>query len=199
MVRVRCNGRHRSSFPSLGCSGRSSRAYFFRPLESRPRTRRVATLGHHAAECALASARPLLYGHLSWMAKTEGQISGRCSTTARTGSDSRISERPRQDSNLRHRLRRPVLYPLSYGGGFARHGGARKRQSIVVPAGSEPPSTCRILHRRAHCVVGTGRTSRVASTPRASAPRTRAPSDLRPRRRHGAHRASPPAAHGRGG
>jgi hypothetical protein len=25
--------------------------------------------------------------------------------------------RPRQDSNLRHRLRRPVLYPLSYGGG----------------------------------------------------------------------------------
>ena len=23
---------------------------------------------------------------------------------------------PRQDSNLRHRLRRPVLYPLSYGG-----------------------------------------------------------------------------------
>jgi hypothetical protein len=26
-------------------------------------------------------------------------------------------KRPRQDSNLRHRLRRPVLYPLSYGGG----------------------------------------------------------------------------------
>ena len=24
---------------------------------------------------------------------------------------------PRQDSNLRHRLRRAVLYPLSYGGG----------------------------------------------------------------------------------
>ncbi len=24
--------------------------------------------------------------------------------------------RPRQDSNLRHRLRRAVLYPLSYGG-----------------------------------------------------------------------------------
>ncbi len=29
----------------------------------------------------------------------------------------RNGERPRQDSNLRHRLRRPVLYPLSYGGG----------------------------------------------------------------------------------
>ena len=25
--------------------------------------------------------------------------------------------RPRQDSNLRSRLRRPLLYPLSYGGG----------------------------------------------------------------------------------
>lgn len=25
-------------------------------------------------------------------------------------------ERPRQDSNLRTRLRRPLLYPLSYGG-----------------------------------------------------------------------------------
>jgi hypothetical protein len=28
-----------------------------------------------------------------------------------------ITECPRQDSNLRHRLRRAVLYPLSYGGG----------------------------------------------------------------------------------
>jgi hypothetical protein len=27
-----------------------------------------------------------------------------------------ISKRPRQDSNLRSRLRRAVLYPLSYGG-----------------------------------------------------------------------------------
>ena len=27
---------------------------------------------------------------------------------------------PRQDSNLRHRLRRAVLYPLSYEGGMAR-------------------------------------------------------------------------------
>ena len=29
--------------------------------------------------------------------------------------------RPRQDSNLRHRLRRPVLYPLSYGGRHTAH------------------------------------------------------------------------------
>jgi hypothetical protein len=27
-----------------------------------------------------------------------------------------ITQCPRQDSNLRHRLRRAVLYPLSYGG-----------------------------------------------------------------------------------
>ena len=27
-----------------------------------------------------------------------------------------FERRPRQDSNLRNRLRRPVLYPLSYGG-----------------------------------------------------------------------------------
>jgi len=33
------------------------------------------------------------------------------------GSDSTISPRcPRQDSNLRTRLRRPALYPLSYEG-----------------------------------------------------------------------------------
>jgi diaminopimelate decarboxylase len=36
-----------------------------------------------------------------------------------------LAWRPRQDSNLRHRLRRPVLYPLSYGGeGDGRHIGA---------------------------------------------------------------------------
>jgi hypothetical protein len=29
---------------------------------------------------------------------------------------------PRQDSNLRHRLRRAVLYPLSYGGWGRRRG-----------------------------------------------------------------------------
>jgi hypothetical protein len=33
---------------------------------------------------------------------------------ARIGADS--TRRPQQDSNLRTRLRRPMLYPLSYGG-----------------------------------------------------------------------------------
>lgn len=32
---------------------------------------------------------------------------------------------PRQDSNLRTRLRRPLLYPLSYGGVFVAVGVAR--------------------------------------------------------------------------
>jgi hypothetical protein len=32
------------------------------------------------------------------------------------GLRSKMEERPRQDSNLRHRLRRAVLYPLSYEG-----------------------------------------------------------------------------------
>ena len=38
-------------------------------------------------------------------------------------------ERPRQDSNLRHRLRRPVLYPLSYGGGSYKAGDNRTRHA----------------------------------------------------------------------
>jgi hypothetical protein len=32
------------------------------------------------------------------------------------GMTDQVGERPRQDSNLRHRLRRAVLYPLSYEG-----------------------------------------------------------------------------------
>ena len=35
---------------------------------------------------------------------------------ARSRVGRRIKERPQQDSNLRTRLRRPVLYPLSYEG-----------------------------------------------------------------------------------
>ncbi len=37
----------------------------------------------------------------------------------RCGGSRRSPRRPRQDSNLRPRLRRPVLYPLSYGGSNA--------------------------------------------------------------------------------
>ena len=41
--------------------------------------------------------------------------------------------RPRQDSNLRHRLRRPVLYPLSYEGKFPCHRRERGRARRAVP------------------------------------------------------------------
>ncbi len=46
--------------------------------------------------------------------------SGHTATRRIAATEKRISlgvfERPRQDSNLRTRLRRPLLYPLSYGG-----------------------------------------------------------------------------------
>lgn len=37
---------------------------------------------------------------------------------------------PHQDSNLNHRLRRPVLYPLSYGGTEARD---RRERRFAAP------------------------------------------------------------------
>jgi hypothetical protein len=45
-----------------------------------------------------------------------------------------ITWRPRQDSNLRPRLRRPVLYPLSYGGPRLR---AKDYQPISCPPAVE--------------------------------------------------------------
>src|SRR3954449_8777243 len=44
---------------------------------------------------------------------------------------------PRQDSNLRHRLRRAVLYPLSYGGGpvaSLAHGPPRTDARVMAHA-----------------------------------------------------------------
>ena len=43
-----------------------------------------------------------------------GVLAPHCAT--RGGEPLAVGTRPRQDSNLRTRLRRPVLYPLSYGG-----------------------------------------------------------------------------------
>ncbi len=43
---------------------------------------------------------------------------------------------PRQDSNLRHRLRRAVLYPLSYGGGDPPRLAAVRRR---MREGTAPP------------------------------------------------------------
>ena len=57
------------------------------------------------------------------------------------------SKYPRQDSNLRTRLRRPVLYPLSYGGAPNRASGSY-------------PQFCRVRHlsreREAHLPAATG-------------------------------------------
>ncbi len=41
------------------------------------------------------------------------------------------AERPRQDSNLRTRLRRPMLYPLSYEGGEVE--GSRAKLGWCLP------------------------------------------------------------------
>ncbi len=43
--------------------------------------------------------------------------------------------RPRQESNLRSRLRRPVLYPLSYEGRTARTGVRLKAKLSRAPLG----------------------------------------------------------------
>lgn len=45
--------------------------------------------------------------------RRKGRIADRYCT-----SSEQDAQRPRQDSNLRSRFRRPVLYPLSYGGGY---------------------------------------------------------------------------------
>ena len=46
--------------------------------------------------------------------------------------------RPRQDSNLRSRLRRPVLYPLSYEGWWACHPFAGSRLPRSSGAAEQP-------------------------------------------------------------
>ncbi len=57
------------------------------------------------------------------------------------------SKRPQQDSNLRTRLRRPVLYPLSYGGpvtskGYQSEGVGWDVHGVAVPVtvGNRVPS-----------------------------------------------------------
>ncbi len=61
--------------------------------------------------------------------------------------DGQFQKRPRQDSNLRHRLRRAVLYPLSYGGsekcGFTL---AARRDGPTIVNCSAPTSWCRYRH-----------------------------------------------------
>ena len=56
--------------------------------------------------------------------------------SARTLSGETPPQYPRQDSNLRHRLRRPVLYPLSYGGLHATNDAV----GFILPILSSPSS-----------------------------------------------------------
>jgi CheY-like chemotaxis protein len=53
-----------------------------------------------------------------------------------------IGKRPRQDSNLRPRLRRAVLYPLSYGGSWQGHA---RTEVISLPRRPRPVSAARSL------------------------------------------------------
>jgi hypothetical protein len=49
-----------------------------------------------------------------------------------------FGRRPRQDSNLRTRLRRPLLYPLSYGGFRAEKRVSARNQALDQPAHGRP-------------------------------------------------------------
>ena len=49
-----------------------------------------------------------------------------CITAGQTAFDAASGWRPQQDSNLRSRLRRPLLSPLSYGGCATPKGTSRK-------------------------------------------------------------------------
>ena len=51
------------------------------------------------------------------------------------GFPSGLLPRPRQDSNLRTRLRRPMLYPLSYEGEGTQGSGRRCRRGTWTAAG----------------------------------------------------------------
>ena len=60
-----------------------------------------------------------------------------------------VSERPRQDSNLRTRLRRPLLSPLSYGGfrtqqGYQPPGAPRGGRCIAAESSSNVGTRSRL-------------------------------------------------------
>src|SRR5215216_4777803 len=59
-----------------------------------------------------------------------------------SGPDS--GKRPRQDSNLRTRLRRPLLYPLSYEGGLRKDSRALPAVAEPVPNRLRAPSHARV-------------------------------------------------------
>jgi len=72
------------------------------------------------------------------------------------------NECPRQDSNLRTRLRRPLLYPLSYGGsGGARVPGSGTRS---CPGGSEHMNALRGISLHSWRTASDGYSSSMTTT-----------------------------------
>ncbi len=69
-------------------------------------------------------------------AASENDIDVICIPAGQKAFDRAHDERPQQDSNLRSRLRRPLLSPLSYGGCATPKGTSRK----TVQGNSSKPS-----------------------------------------------------------
>ena len=66
---------------------------------------------------------------------SENDISVICITAGQGPSGAAQDKRPQQDSNLRSRLRRPLLSPLSYGGCATQKGTSRKRRANTSSPG----------------------------------------------------------------
>ncbi len=93
---------------------------------------RPASVGGAKSDVSTGSgvAEPQLVDEKSLSARTGCESSNAHVLGAATGTDS-SRWRPRQDSNLRTRLRRAMLYPLSYEG---RLGRVAERRASVVPS-----------------------------------------------------------------
>src|SRR5262245_51713598 len=127
---------HRLSAVSCGPSrelARPSRRTRRGGVEARPRQdSNLRTLAHglvpmrRASDGALGRTRTCAHWRTDWCRCEEHRTAPSAGlepahTGARIGADAKsIGRRPRQDSNLRTRLRRPMLYPLSYEGGRCR-------------------------------------------------------------------------------
>ena len=100
-------------------------------------------------------ARKLSHGGDRRRFVSENDIGVICVTAGQSPSGAGSKGRPQQDSNLRSRLRRPLLSPLSYGGCATPKGTSHKpcpntARCGPLPDGSKPPH-CRPDDRRPFC------------------------------------------------
>ena len=72
---------------------------------------------------------------LQWHSTSENDICVIRVTAGQRPDNPANDKRPQQDSNLRSRLRRPLLYPLSYGGCATQKGTSRKRRANTSSPG----------------------------------------------------------------